>query len=97
MRSKFFCSLLVVILTFCIFSFTALAAEHSEVVDTTTITSTSALSNPTSVTVSDDTVIDELEHINKHLDFFTTVTAFAIVVFVIVVLWLLFGRWFFRY
>lgn len=97
MRSKFFCSLLVVFLTFCIFSFTAFSAEHSEVVDTTTITSTSALSNPTSVTVSDDTVIEELEHINKHLDFFTTLTALAIVVFVIVVLWLLFGRWFFRY
>ena len=99
MRNKLI-SLFIALFLLCSCSILAFADE--------TTTSIPFVSEPTSlaqsevlhqsdVIQSDGSLLDELEHIDKHLDFFTTVTALVIVVFVIVVLWFVFGRWFFRY
>lgn len=103
MMSKLFSLLIVFIIVFSC-SFFAFADE-------TTIYS-SSISEPTFYTLidvtqsdvaqgdfiqSNDTLREELDHLNKHHDFYTTVIALLLVVLVIVALWLLFGRWFFRY
>lgn len=96
MRNKLFSLLLVFLISGC-FAFSAYADEAttSAVLEPTAATQSEVIQTVTSS--EDSSLIDELKHIDKHLDFFTTFIALMVVVIVIVALWLLFGRWFFRY
>ena len=91
MKNKIFILIVIVLLVLV----TALPVSADET-ETTTVPIVESSVAQTDVNQSED-VCGQLEHIDRHLDFFTTVTALLLVVLVIWLLWLLFGRWFFRY